>query len=227
MRICLSYAASQTNKSLYQCQRYKGPLYFTPTLPSVYFNPDSFASANVSNNLTETRDGVTYVFPIVSEAAAAVPHCSGHVVAIQTCYQSLHSDLVGNEKVDFLRILLLVEQELQFNIANSFTIQASPVDSTCTTTTAAAGGNAKQICCETISNDFNNQFEITSSNFTFGVLGINSNLRPLHFIEEVTEYDVEQYQVSTGSNPMGSIPKVSSTLVTSHSLLLLRFVVGR
>ena len=217
MIIFLSSAASQTSSSLFQCQKYRGGLFYTPNLPNSHFNPFGYENAYISN-LAGADYGVTYIFTIPPEPPGTW-HCNGGVLAIQICYQATGSDY---GTVDFLRILTLVENNDQFNIIKSVIVQANSSASTCRAHHAV--DNVEQICCEKIQFSSTDQFPINSSNFTFGLVILNANLRPLLFVED---YNVCQYQVMIGNTSARSILAPSKSQMKSHSLLLMRFFLGK
>ncbi len=82
---------------------------------------------------------------------------------------------------------------LQFTIISSTPIQTTPQDNICTD----PEGRIQQICCDTTPLS---GFQIPSSEYTFGIVITDRNVRPLAFVNSVTEYHVEQFRGSLGNN---------------------------
>ena len=168
-----------------------------------------------------TTSGVTYIFTIPSESP--LRNCSGTVVSLQYCYQARDRD-IGITR-DVFNFLSLVQNGLQFTVSSRLTIQTTPQNSICTD----PSGSIQQICCDTSSLNANNQFQLPSSDFTFGVVITNSNVRPLAFATSTLEYRVEQFQAALGadgSTPGNNVTLGANTRVNDGSLVF-RFIIGK
>ena len=143
-------------------------------------------------------------------------------MAIQYCYETKNNQ-IGNE-ISVFNFLHMNRSELVFTVTGNFTERTSPQNSFCTDSTGM-----KQVCCETATLDVMDQFQLPTTSYTFAVMVINNNARPLAFANSVTEYRYEQFQAHLGSSapPPGNIPSLSQNdVVTDESLLLLRFILG-
>ncbi len=166
----------------------------------------------------DTVNGVTYFFIVPAESASR--NCSGDVVSIQYCYQARDSD--RNEVRTVFNLLAVGRNELQFTIISSTPIQTTPQDSICTD----PPGSIQQICCDTTPLS---GFQIPSSEYTFGIVITNANVRPLAFAHSVMEYRVEQFRASLGTTgpPTGStVTLTEGDRLTDRALLLIRFTIG-
>ena len=85
----------------------------------------------------------------------------------------------------------------------SFTERTSPQDSFCT----MMRGPVQQVCCDTATLDMMDQFQLHSTSYTFAVMVINNDARPLAFVPSANEYRHEQFQERLGSSapPPGDI----------------------
>ena len=201
---------------------------YTPNIPDSYFNDENYRNNEIhdynNNIVTESRDGLTYVFTLPSESLQR--NCSGRVESIQYCYQARNSD--RDERQNVFNFLSLVQEPVQggvqFTVNSSITIQTTPENSICSD---PPGMNIEQICCDSTFLSATNQFQIPPSTYTFGVMIINNSVKPLAFTNTVTEYRVEQYQASLSSSlPPGSIFTLTENNQVNRSLLLLRLFIG-
>ncbi len=109
---------------------------------------------------------------------------------------------------------------LEFTIISSTPIQTTPQDSICTD----PGGRIQQICCDTTPLS---GFQIPSSEYTFGIVIINRDVRPLAFDDSVMEYRVEQFTLGNAEPSEGSkVPLSNGNRINDQSLLLMRFIMG-
>ena len=211
---------------MFQCQFSSEPsgFLYTPNIPDSYFNNENYRRNEIhdydDNIVTGSRNGFTYVFTLPSESVQR--NCSGRVESIQYCYQARDSD-IGHTK-DVFKFLSLVQEpvqgEVQFTVNSSITIQTTPEDSVC----SDPPGGIQQICCDTTFLSSTNQFQIPPSTYTFGVVVINKDVKPLAFANTATEYHVEQYQASLGNSfPPGTMFTLTENI---KPLLLLRFPIG-
>ena len=114
---------------------------------------------------------------------------------------------------------------LVFTVTSSFTERTSPQESICT----ESFGAIQQICCDTATLDMMEQVQLPTTSYTFAVMIINNDARPLAFVPSATEYRHEQLQASLGSSalpPGDIITPGRNTVITDESLLLLRFILG-
>ena len=206
----------------FQCQSSSGEsgLVYTPNIPDFYFNHVNAANFRTGGgaNLMDTVNGVTYFFTVPAESASR--NCSGDVVSIQYCYRARDSD--RNRVRTVFNLLAVNRSGLQFTTILSIAIQTTPQDSICTN----RRGMIQQICCDTTPLS---GFQIPSSEYTFGTVITNANVRPLAFANSVMEYRVEQYTASLGSagpQPGSTVTLTEGDLLTDRSLLLIRFFVG-
>ena len=198
---------------------------YTPNIPDFYFsdvNGTDFRSSGGAN-LTTSRNGVTYIFTIPAESAER--NCTGNVVAMQYCYEARNGQ-IGSNEIYVFNFLHMNRSGLVFTVTGSFTEQTSPQDSFCTNPT----GSVLPICCETATLDMMDQFQLPTTSYTFAVMIINNDARPLAFVPSATEYRHEQLQAHLGISapPPGNniITLGQNTVRTDESLLLLRFIIG-
>ena len=216
---------SQTT-SIFQCQSSsdQNGLVYTPNIPDFYFNDMNAANFRTGSraNLTTSQDGITYIFTIPPESPL-MRNCSGTVVSLQYCYQARDRDIEMTR--DVFDFLTLVQNGLQYTVSSSLTIQTTPRSSICTDTSESI----QQTCCDTSSLNANDQFQLRSSDFTFGVVITNSNVRPLVFTTSALEYRVEQFQAALGadgSTPGNNVTLGANTRVNDGSLVF-RFIIGK
>ena len=176
----------------------------------------------MTNGVAELVNGITHIFTFPSESVQR--NCSGRVVSIQYCYQAKNSE--RDERQNVFNFLSLVQEPVhngvKFTVNSSIIIQTTPEDSICSNPL----GNIQQVCCDTTFLSATNQFQIPPSTYTFGVVIINNNVKPLAFVNTVTEYHVEQYQASLGNLSPGSIFTLTENTQVNGSLLLVRFIIG-
>ena len=194
-----------------------------PIIPDFYFN-DSNAAANFrtdgSANLTQSQfRRLSYIFAIPPESP--LRNCSGTVVSLQYCYQARNSD-IGRNRTVFI-FLSLTQNGMNFTVNRRIFIRTTPSNTICTN----SSGSIQQICCDTTTLNINNQFQLPSSNFSFGVAINNPNVRPLAFTTSSTEYHVEQYKASLMLTNSGTMFTLSTSEKVNDSFLLFRFVIGK
>ena len=213
---------------MFQCQFSSEPsgFLYTPNIPDSYFNDENYRNNEIhdydDNIVTGSQNGFTYIITFPSESVQR--NCSGRVVSIQYCYQARNSDI--DKKRHVFNLLSLVQEPVQngvqFTVNSRITIQTTPEDSIC----SDPPGGIQQICCDTTFLSSTDQFQIPPSTYTFGVMIINNNVKPLAFANTVTEYRVEQYQGALGNLPPGSMFTLTENSQVNRSLLLLRFLIG-
>ncbi len=169
------------------------------------------------SNLTDSVNGVTYFYTVPAESASR--NCSGDVVSIQYCYRARNSD--RNNVRTVFTLLAVNRSGLQFTTILSIAIQTTPQDSICTD----PQGDIQQICCDTTPLS---GLQIPPSEYTFGIVITNANVRPLAFADSVREY-VEQIIVSLGSagqSPGSTVTLTEGDRLTHRALLLIRVIIG-
>ena len=192
-----------------------------PIIPDFYFN-DSNAAANFrtdgSANLTQSQfRRVAYIFTIPPESS--LRNCSGTVVSLQYCYQARNRD-IGISRTVFI-FLSLTQNGMHFTVNRRIFIRTTPANTICTN----SSGSIEQICCDTTTLNANNRLELSSSNFSFGVVITYGNVRPLAFTTSSTKYHVKQYRTSLGNSE--TMFTLSSNEKVNDSFLLFRFVIGK
>ena len=163
-----------------------------------------------------------YIFTIPAESAEH--NCTGNVVAIQYCYETRNSQ-TGSNEINVFNFLHMNRSELVFTVTGSFMERTSPQYSICTDPM----GLIQQICCDTATLDMMDQFQLPSTSYTFAVMVINIEARPLAFAASTTEYRHEQLLAVLGSSPPppgNTITLGQNDVVTDQSFLLLRFILG-
>ena len=218
------YADPGCTQTLFQCQPSTGQsgLLYTPNIPDFYFNDMNAADFRSGANLTTSRNGFIYIFTIPAESSERI--CTGNVVAIQYCYETKDNRI--NRTVNIFNFLHMNRSGFDFTVTSSFMERTTPQDSFCTDLT----GEIQQICCDTATLDVMDQFQLPTTNYTFAVMIINNDARPLAFVPFATEYRHEQLQAALGSSvpPPGNIISLGqNTVITDESLLLLRFILGQ
>ncbi len=203
----------------FQCQSSdQSGLVYTPNIPDFYFDDVNAADFRTSSgaNLTDSANGVTHFFTVPAESASR--NCSGDVVSIRYCYRARNRDI--DASINIFNLLAVNRNELQFTIIRSTTIQTTPRNSICTD----PPGSIRQICCDTTPLS---GLQIPSSEYTFGIVITNANVRPLAFADSAREYRVEQFQVSLGDDGRRTVMLAEGNRLTNRALLLIRFTIGR
>ena len=197
---------------------------YTPNIPDFYFSDVNAANLRSGGgaNLTTSRNGVTYIFTIPAESAER--NCTGNVVAMQYCYETGNGQ-IGSNEINVFNFLHMNRNGLAFTVTDSFTEQTSPQNSFCTTPT----GRVLPICCDTVTLNVMDQFQLPTTSYTYALMIINNDARPLAFVPSATEYRHEQLQAHLGisaPSPGNIITLGQNTVITDESLLLLRFIIG-
>ena len=142
-------------------------------------NAANFRSSG-GENLTTSSNGVTYVFTIPAESSER--NCTGNVVAIQYCYETRNGQIGFNE-INVFNFLHMNRSGLFFTVTGSFTEQTSPQNKFCTNPMGMI-----LICCDTATLDMMDQFQLPTTSYTFAVMIINNDARPLAFAASTAEY---------------------------------------
>ncbi len=108
---------------------------------------------------------------------------------------------------------------LQFTTILSIAIQTTPQDSICTD----PGGNIEQICCDTTPLS---GLHVPTSEYTFGIVITNRNVRPLAFANSVREYHVEHFRASLGYAGQPTVTLTEWDRLTDRALPLIRVNIG-
>ena len=193
--------------SLLRCQSSdRSGLVYTPNIPDFYFNVTNAAAFNPDSRVTNRN---TFIFTINSESP--LRNCNGTVVSLQYCYQARNGDM-GN-----ITFLSLAQNGMQVRVKNRITIRTTPQNNKCI-------GDTEQICCVTGDLKPKQQFKITSSMYSFGVV-INGR-RPLSFTTLATENHLKQYQVPVGMDTRMRFTLSEDDRLSNPSFILLRFLIG-
>ena len=145
-------------------------------------------------------------------------------MAIQYCYETRNNQ-IGSNEINVFNFLHMNRSGVVFTVTGSFTERTSPQDSFCT----MMRGPIQQVCCDTATLDMMDQFQLPTTSYTFAVMVINNDARPLAFVPSANKYRHEQFQARLGSSapPPGDIPSLGQDdVVTEESILLLRFILG-
>ena len=188
---------SDNTSSLFQC-RSSGQEMYTPDIPDSYFNLTSLR-AYIENNTV--RATASYVFTIPA------PHdCSGTVKSVQFCYQQgmMGRRMRGEQG---RRVIFTL-----FQVSNTGEM-TNCVDITRNNSMCSTDDSRPRVCCQI------SQFQISTSNHTFGVMSRPDQPKLLAFSDSVMKYQVENYQTSD--------LKTQPPPLMNGSLLLLRFFIGK
>ena len=159
------------------------------------------------------RQYLEFTIPPLSQAR----NCSGTVMAIQHCYHAdLKSKEIGKDK-DIFEFLSDINQ-----IINDRFMVRSASDANNCVVGKKAMGRMPHDCCSTFTLAENNRFLILNSNYTFGVGISNTNRRPYAFKDEITEFNVNQYQVPSAKGDS----LAQGSRLSGHSLFLMKFLIG-
>ena len=144
------------------------------------------------------------------------------MVGLQYCYRTNTASLQRAMKV--FDLLLLSREGLEFTVTQTLDITSVATREKCSPGSMTENS---QLCCETTVIDGVDSFQITSSNFTFG-LHIGPS-RLLTFVSSVTEFNFIQFRERmTTTFESGTTFNLSeSSLRLDQSLPLLRFLIGK
>ena len=198
-------------------------LVYTLNISDFYFNHTNAADLRTSDGVNLTHS-VTYFFTVPAESVSR--NCSdGDVVSIQYCYQARYDDITMGTmgtSINVFNLLAVDRNGMQFTIINSTTIQTAPNNSICT----SPPGDIQQICCDTTPLS---GFQIPASEYTFGIVITNRNVRPLAFADHDTRMEYHVYQFitspdSTRPSPGSTVTGVRVTGIKAVLRLLIRFI---
>ncbi len=201
----------------FQCQSSsdRSGLVYTPNIHDSYFNPVNFMTGGRAN-FTGSANGVAYFFTLPAESVSR--NCSGDVVSIQYCYRARYNNITMGTSINVFNLLDVDRNGTQFTVINSTIIQTTSNNSICTD----PPGNIQQICCDTTPLS---GLQIPSSEYTFGIVITNANVRPLAFADTRMEYHVYQFRISPGSTRPSPGSTVTGVRVTGNRAVL-RFNIG-
>ena len=151
--------------------------------------------------------------------------CNGTVTAMQMCYQSRYRNYGNREFSEF--VLLRKTSSNRFIVTKTFPLNSHMTSNVCTSShNAPTTSNINYICCENMTLDHSNQFNISSlDDFGFGIRNTDSWIKPLRFTGK--RYDVPHYQKRFPSTVPTSFSISSLTKSTSESLIDLRFFMSK
>ena len=198
---------------LFQCQsstNQSGQI-FTPNIPDLYFDASTIWSNrdNFTQDVPET--GLTHIYTIPTDSEGH--NCSGTAVAIQYCFETNFTNVMRSS-FDFL---ILDQEELQLEFTVSRRIQLGPsIINLCSTVSTDV-----LTCCTTEDLSSAEQFQISSSPFTFGIL---PRFALLYSIP--TENSVRQYEAMV-ANSGAPNTTFTATSAESNSLLMMRLIIGK
>ncbi len=206
---------------LFQCQassEQNGQV-LTPNIPDLYFNHESAATLSNGGDVTTARAGITHIFTI--PPLSPDRNCSGTVTAIQYCYRAEGED--SNARSAFKYLSMTVDEEGIFTVERILDVETTPLSETCSTIEMSQS----RICCATTPLLSSNQFQIASSNHTFGITVGSSNTTLLTFASSVPDYEIEQFQITLSPRRLtvGRRFLITENPPTS-SFPLLRFHIG-
>ncbi len=113
----------------------------------------------------------THIFTNPPESASR--NRSGSLVSIQYCYRARDRDINVERTISFL---ISLNQHGLFEVKNISIIRNTPRNST--RIAIDSPGKIEQICCDTTPLS---GFQIPSSEYTFGIVTTNANVKPLAF----------------------------------------------
>ena len=207
----------------FQCQSSSDSngLVYTPNIPDFYFNDSNAANFGTdgSGNLTQSLfRRVAYIFTIPQ---SQLHNYSDTVVSLQYCYQATNNNIDNNRTINVFAFLLLTQNGMNFTVSKQILIGSTPSKSICT----VPSGSIQQICCDNTTLRTTDQFQLPSSNFSFGVAIRNPNIRPLVITTSSTR-TVEQYVTLVGLTNPGTMFTLASNEKVNDNTLLFRFSIG-
>ena len=234
---CLSvdmcYAQNTAESSLFQCQPTtdQSGHVFTPNIPDSYFNHANARALTQQGSLTSLSGGKGTIFVFTTPPE---PTCSDTVLAIEFCYLTFGEE-VGRRR-EFLRFASLTGSGFDFTVIDfdPFKIETNAEAAICSVLVEDDDDDDKQyICCETQTLDADEQFQIPSSDYTFGLVTRRDEdeIRPLTFSGENTEFQFPQFRgrPADNNNPdrIGeTFTFTANDIQNRGSLLLLRLIIG-
>ena len=185
-------------------------------LPDLGIRNDGDAADN-RELLLASADAV-YVFPLPSSL-----NCSGRVSALQYCYEGSN---LGTEQSIF-RLIILQQSGSTFTVNNTVLVRSTPSDQICTRGFVIFLWRSVTHCCDTLTLEMSNQFNLPASNFAFGTISINGLFA---YLPTVTPLDVDHYRFdqSAVSTTVGSTISVGTgNLRSDRTVRLLQFYLSK
>ena len=220
---CIHIIAATTSppaaSEVFRCQPssdQSGQVY-TPNIPDFYFDPSSVATGESDGSLSpnfpslsSTRQTV-HIIPIES-----LSECSGTVVAIQYCY--------SGRELDLNSFLTIVQNFLALDGKGATTNSITPIESFPSNDTCVANSSGRIHCCDTVHLRQEQQFQIPSNPFIFGLrINRNSDGQLLTFSNISHDYVVNGYR----ETPLPPSQPVVFTNPIHLGLPVLRLLIGK
>ena len=219
-------AQNTAESSLFQCQPTtdQSGQVFTPNIPDFYFNHVNALELTQQGNLATLSEerGTIFIFTTPPE-----PTCSGTVLAFEFCY--LDFGIRNNQEV--FRFVSLRRDGLQFTVIDfDFVRIRTSEEAICSVLVE----DEEYICCNTYTLPDDEQFQIPSLNYTFGVVirSLMNRILPLAFSDVNPEFQFPHFQARPIHNNNGpdstgdSFTLTAVDLQNEGSLLLLRLIIG-
>ena len=162
----------------------------------------------------QSQQDFVYFFTIPRLSVSGC-NCNGTVVALEFCYYANLNSVPRGQNQAVFDFLIVARSINQFSVSKRITVRSIPNGSRC------RSGDTNY-CCDTTALDASDQFELSSSSFTFGVQVTRMNVRPLAFTSTVTKFNVNQFQSAV--IPSSNVYTLSVLL--GRSLQFLRFKIG-
>ena len=236
MVFCLSvdmcYAQNTAESSLFQCQPTtdQSGQVFTPNIPDFYFNHANARALTQQGNLTALSEERRTIFVFTTPPEAT---CNGTVLALEFCYLAFDGEI--DRRRDFFNFASLTRNGLQFTVIDfdPFEINTNAEAAICSFL-VDDGDDRQYICCETQTLPADEQFQIPSSDYAFGVvvLGDTDESLLLTFSGAVnTHFQFPYFQgIPIDNNNPDKMDETftfrARDLQNEGSLLLLRLIIG-
>jgi hypothetical protein len=123
--------------------------------------------------------------------------------------------------VNVFELLMVTRQGSTFTFTSRSTIQVTPSSSNCVATGDRVNGLTPHDCCSSVIPP--NEFQIPSSNFSYGIRIINLNVKPIAFVN-IQEFLSDQFQTTSDATTGNEVIIESSV---PRGILLLRFIIGK
>ena len=212
---------SQNTSSLFQCQSTtdQSGQVFTPNIPESYFNQVTLTQQGNFSSLQEDR-GTILIFTTPPEST-----CSGTVLAFEFCYQADGNE-IGRTDREVFRFVSLSRDGLQFTVIDFdyVRIRTNPQSAICSIQDEE---DRQYICCDTQTLPADEQFQIPSSEYTFGVVVRSRSSRLLDAEFRFPHFQARPINNNNGPDAIGdSFTLTAGDLQNEGSLLLLRLIIG-
>ena len=163
--------------------------------------------------------GITYIYPVNS----AEINCSGTVTALDFCYRAFASDLGSNSLV-FTLSLLQGNGGIDYTVTNTVEVRGTSSSSDCSRDIIGS-----RFCCEIFTLSPQDQFNLPSPNFAFGITIPSSGNINMFGLSPGTYSNLTagQYQLSVAPVVGGVYSFPSNSLVVSETLKWLKFLISK